>query len=53
MQTRVTKTSTHSGNIGNLTTQQLIKQEIELRRWNFIEAVLEDAKELLTIPMYL
>ena len=53
VQTRVTKTSTHRGNIGNLTTQQLIKQEIELRRWNFIEAVLEDAKELLTIPMYL
>lgn len=49
----ITKTSTHRGNIGNLTTQQLMKQEIELRRWNFIEAVLEDAKELLTIPMYL
>lgn len=50
---RITKTSTHRGNIGNLTTQQLMKQEIELRRWNFIESVLEDAKELLTIPMYL
>lgn len=47
------KTSTHKGNIGNLTSQQMIKQEIELRQWNFIQSVLEDAKELLTIPMYL
>lgn len=52
-QSTITKTSTHRGNIGNLTTQQLMKQEIELRRWNFIESILEDAKELLTIPMYL
>lgn len=47
------KTSTHKGNIGNLTTQQMIKQEIEVRQWNFIQSVLEDAKELLTIPIYL
>ena len=52
-QSTITKTSTHKGNIGNLTTQQLMKQEIELRKWNFIESILEDAKELLTIPMYL
>ena len=52
-QSTITKKSTHRGNIGNLTTQQLMKQEIELRRWNFIESILEDAKELLTIPMYL
>lgn len=52
-QSTITKKSTHKGNIGNLTTQQLMKQEIELRRWNFIESILEDAKELLTIPMYL
>lgn len=48
-----TKISTHKGNIGNLTTQQLVSQEIKLRQWNFIESVLEDAKELLTIPLYL
>ena len=47
------KKSTHKGNIGNLTTQQLISQEVQLRRWNFIETVLDDAKELLTIPIYL
>lgn len=50
--TRV-KTSTHKGNIGNLTTQQMMTQEIELRKWNFIESVLEDAKELFTLPIYL
>lgn len=44
---------THKGNIGNLTTQELIRQEIKLWEWNFIESVLSDVKELLTIPMYL
>lgn len=43
---------THLGNIGNLTTQQLLKEEIELWRWNFIEQVLSDVKDFLTIPMY-
>ena len=45
--------SIHKGNIGNLTSQQLIKQEIEVRRNNFIEIVLNDVKEYITIPMYL
>jgi hypothetical protein len=48
-----TRTSEHSGNIGNLTTQQLFKQELELRQWNFINSVLEDVKELLTLPIYM
>lgn len=48
-----TRTSTHSGNIGNLTTQQLIQKEIELWSWMFIEAVLTDVKDFLTIPIYL
>ena len=47
------RTSTHSGNIGNLTTQQLMKQEIELWNWNFMQTVLTDVKEFLTIPVYL
>lgn len=55
--TRVTtdrvRTSTHEGNIGNLTSQQLMKQEIELWNWNFIQTVLTDVKEFLTIPIYL
>jgi hypothetical protein len=48
-----TRTSTHSGNIGNLTTQQLMKQEIELWRWNFIKNVLADLCEFVTLPIYL
>ena len=48
-----TRTSEHSGNIGNLTTQQLFNQEVELRKWNFINSVLEDLKELLTLPIYM
>lgn len=48
-----TRESTHEGNIGNLTTQQLLKQEIELWKWNYIQTVLTDVNELLTIPIYL
>ena len=44
--------STHLGNIGNLTTQQLMNQEIELWRWNFIHQILDDVKDFLTIPVY-
>ena len=47
-----TRDFTHIGNIGNLTTQQLITQEIELWRWNFINEVLNDVKEFLTLPLY-
>lgn len=42
----------HQGNIGNLTTQQLMNQEIELWRWNFIQEVLNDVKGFLTLPVY-
>lgn len=45
--------ATHLGNIGNLTTQQLLREEIELWRWNFIEQILSDAKDLITIPVYM
>lgn len=42
----------HKGNIGNFTPQQLIKQEIELWRWNFIDEVLNDVKDFISIPIY-
>lgn len=45
--------STHEGNIGNLTTQQLLTQEIELWKWNLTQAILENTKDFLTIPVYL
>lgn len=43
---------THLGNIGNITTQQLINEEIKLWRWNFIQEILNDVKDFLTIPVY-
>ena len=42
----------HKGNIGNFTPQQLILQEINLWRWNFIEEVLNDVKNFITLPIY-
>lgn len=47
------KQSIHKGNIGNLTPQQLITQEIELWRWNFIDEVMSDIKSMITIPVYI
>lgn len=52
VQNDVTKESKHIGNIGNLTTQQLMKQELELWKWNFVQSVLDDLKDFLTIPIY-
>ena len=43
---------TRLGNIGNLTSQQLITQEIELWRWSLIQQVLNDVKDFLTLPVY-
>ena len=42
----------HKGNIGNISTQKLIKEELELWRWNFIQDVLHDARDFLTLPLY-
>lgn len=43
----------HFGNIGNLTSQKMIQEEIELWKWNYVQSVLEDARDFLTLPMYL
>lgn len=42
----------HRGNIGNISTQKLLLEEIELWRWNFVEEVLHDARDFLTLPLY-
>lgn len=47
------KDYTHIGNIGNHPTQHLISKEIELWRWNFVEELLNDVKDFVTIPVYL
>lgn len=46
------KASTHRGNIGNITTQQLVREEIELWRWNLAREMCRDVAELLTYPLY-
>ena len=43
----------HFGNIGNLTSQKMIKEEIELWKWSYIQEILNDAKSFLTLEVYL
>lgn len=43
----------HFGNIGNLTSQQMIKEEIELWKWSYIQEILNDARDFLTLSVYL
>ena len=47
------RSGSHMGNIGNLTSQKQILEEIELWKWNYVEQILDDAKEFLTLPIYL
>lgn len=49
----VTRDYSHSGNIGNHTTQHLITQEIELWSWNYMQDILKDVVNFLTIPTYI
>lgn len=42
----------HRGNIGNISTQKLVKEELDLWRWNFVEEILHDARDFLTLPLY-
>lgn len=43
---------TRIGNIGNLSTQNLLNQEIALWQWNVIDAILADVASELTLPIY-
>lgn len=43
----------HSGNIGNLTSQKQINEEIALWQWQFIDEVVKDLISLLTLPIYI
>lgn len=45
--------SKHIGNIGNLTTQQMINEELELRKHIYIREVMNDVKEFISLPIYL
>lgn len=46
------RTMTRTGNIGNITTQAMLTQEIELWKWNFVNQVLSDVKEFCTLSIY-
>ena len=41
------------GNIGNIPTQQLFREEIELWKWNLLTQIIDDVKEYITVPIYL
>ena len=41
-----------TGNTGNITYQQMLMQEIELWKWNFIEQVLSDVRDFCTLQLY-
>lgn len=43
----------HKGNIGNISTQKLINEELELWRWNIIEEALNDVRDFCTLPLYI
>lgn len=43
----------HFGNIGNLTSQKQLQEEIDLWKWNYMRSILRDAADFLCIEMYL
>lgn len=43
----------HFGNIGNLTSQKQIKEEIELWKWRYVNEILSDVSDFCCIPVYL
>ena len=47
------RTGRHFGNIGNLTSQKQILEEINLWKWNYVQEILNDVKEFCTLPVYL
>ena len=49
----VARSGRHFGNIGNLTSQKQLKEEIELWKWNYVETILNDAKDFLCLDTYL
>lgn len=46
------RTVTHIGNIGNLSTQNLLGQEVDFWQWNFIIQMLSDVADVITLPIY-
>lgn len=47
------RSGSHSGNIGNITSQKMIAEEIALWKWKYVQEILSDVKEFCTLPVYL
>ena len=47
------RSGSHSGNIGNITSQKMINEEIKLWKWNYMREILDDLKEFCALPVYL
>ena len=41
-----------TGNIGNITYQKMLREEIELWQWSFIRQVLDDVKDFCSLSIY-
>ena len=47
-----TREYTKSGNIGNISTQKLLNEEIDLWRYNFILEIMRDVANFVSLPIY-
>lgn len=47
-----TREYTKSGNIGNISTQKLLNEEIELWKYNFICEIMRDVANFVSLPIY-
>ena len=43
---------TKTGNIGNISTQKLLKEELDLWRYNFILEIMRDVANFVSLPIY-
>ena len=47
-----TREYTKAGNIGNISTQKLLNEEIDLWRYNFILEIMRDVANFVSLPIY-
>lgn len=47
-----TREYTKTGNIGNISTQKLLNEELDLWKYNFIYEMMHDVAKFITIPIY-
>lgn len=47
-----TREYTKTGNIGNISTQKLLKEEIDLWKYNFICEIMRDVANFISLPIY-